>query len=47
MKLAMMPGDTLAPDEVRKEGFEAVQMFFGGGADGDGKVPSAADVDVV
>ena len=27
MKLAMMPGDTLAPDEVRKEGFEAVQML--------------------
>ena len=47
MKLAMMPGDTLAPDEVRKEGFEAVQMFFGGGADGDGKDPSAADVDGV
>ena len=47
MKLAMMPGDILAPDEVRKEGFEAVQMFFGGGADGDGKDPSLGDIDGV
>ena len=47
MKLGMMPGDTLAPDEVRKEGFEAVQLFFGGGADGDGKDPSVRDVDEV
>lgn len=43
----MMPGDTLAPEEVRPEGFEAVQMFFGGGADGDVKDPSVEEVDKV
>ena len=42
-----MPGDLLAPEEVRTEGFEAVQMFFAGGADGDDKDPSIADVDKV
>ena len=47
MKLAMMSGDTLAPEEVQVEGFEAVQMFFAGGADGDDKDPSVEDVDKV
>ena len=37
VKLGLMPGDQLPPGEMRPEGFEAVQMFFGGGADGDAK----------
>ncbi len=44
MKLALMDGDTLAPDELRNEGFEAIQMFFGGGAEGDDKDP---DIDAI
>jgi sugar phosphate isomerase/epimerase len=47
VKLAMMSGDTLAPEEVQVEGFEAVQMFFAGGGDGDDKDPSVEDVDKV
>ena len=47
MKLALMRGDLLSPAEMRPEGFEAVQMFFGGGADGDATDPSAADIDKV
>jgi sugar phosphate isomerase/epimerase len=47
VKLAMMAGDTLSPDRVRPEGFEAVQMFFAEGADGDAKDPSVEDVDKV
>ena len=47
MKLALMRGDLLSPAEMRPEGFEAVQMFFGGGADGDAKDPSVADIDKV
>ena len=44
MKLGLMAGDLLAPAEMRPEGFEAVQMFFGGGADGDARDPSAEDI---
>ena len=47
MKLALMRGDLLRPAEVRPEGFEAVQMFFGNGAAGDAQDPSAADIDTV
>ena len=47
MKLALMPGDLLSSAEMRSEGFEAVQMFFGGGADGDVQDPSAEDIDKV
>ena len=47
MKLGLMAGDLLQPAEMRPEGFEAVQMFFGGGADGDAKDPSAEDIDRV
>ena len=42
-----MPGDQLPAAEMRQEGFEAVQLFFGGGADGDAKDPSAEDIDGV
>ena len=45
MKLALMPGDLLSAAEMRSEGFEAVQMFFGGGADGDARDPSAENID--
>ena len=47
MKLALMRGDLLSPAEMRSEGFEAVQMFFGGGADGDATDPSAEEIDKV
>ena len=47
MKLGLMAGDVLPAGEMRAEGFEAVQMFFGGGADGDAKDPSAEDIDQV
>ena len=47
MKLALMPGDLLSPAEMRSEGFEAVQMFFGGGADGDATDPSVEGIDKV
>ena len=47
MKLALMRGDLLSSAEMRSEGFEAVQMFFGGGADGDATDPSAEEIDKV
>ena len=47
MKLALMRGDLLSPAEMRPEGFEAVQMFFGWGADEDAQDPSAEEVDKV
>ena len=47
MKLALMPGDLLSSAEIRPEGFEAEQMFFGGGADGDARDPSVEDIDKV
>ena len=31
VKFALMPGEILPPDQVRSEGFEAVQLFFAGG----------------
>ena len=45
MKLALMPGRLLSAAEMRSEGFEAVQMFFGGGADGDARDPSVENID--
>ena len=45
MKLALMSGNLLSSAEMRSERFEAVQMFFGGGADGDARDPSAEDID--
>ncbi|MBT3346609.1 MAG: sugar phosphate isomerase/epimerase [Gemmatimonadetes bacterium] len=45
MKLGLMRGDTVPASELRELGFEAVQMFFGGGADGDGEDPSPEAVD--
>lgn len=48
MKLAMMAGGIgtlVAPAELRPLGFEAVQMFFGSGPDGDAQDPSAEAVD--
>lgn len=45
MKLGLMRGDTVPASELRELGFEAVQMFFGGGADGDKDDPSPVAVD--
>ena len=47
MKLGLMHGDTVPAAELRSLGFEAVQMFFGGGADGDDKDPSTEAIDEV
>ena len=40
MKIGVMPGDQIPANELRAQGFEALQMFFGGGADGDAQDPS-------
>ncbi len=45
MKLGLMRGDTVPASELKELGFEAVQMFFGGGAEGDGEDPSEQIVD--
>lgn len=48
MKLAMMAGDVdniLSAEELRPLGFEAVQMFFGSGPDGDPQDPSPGEID--
>lgn len=45
MRLAMMHGDLVPSGELRSLGFEAVQVFFGGGAQGDDKDPEPATVD--
>lgn len=47
MKLGLMNGETVPRAELRSLGFEAVQMFFGGGADGDDQDPSPEAVDEV
>lgn len=48
MKLAMMAGDVgsiVSADELRDLGFEAVQMFFGAGPEGDAQDPDIEEVD--
>lgn len=45
MKLALMVGDTVAAEERRALGFEAVQLFFGSGPDGGPQDPTPAAVD--
>jgi sugar phosphate isomerase/epimerase len=45
MKLGLMRGDTVPASELRGLGFEAVQMFFGDGAEGDGDDPTPEAVD--
>lgn len=47
MKLGLMQGDTVPAAELRSLGFHAVQMFFGGGADGDDKDPTPEAIDEV
>jgi sugar phosphate isomerase/epimerase len=42
-----MAGDIVAAAELRDLGFEAVQMFFHGGANGDSGDPKPADIDAV
>ena len=45
MKIGVMPDKIVPAEELRGLGFEAVQMFFGGGADGDPSDPAPAAVD--
>ena len=47
VKLGMMQGDLLPPEQLRAEGFEAVQMFFGAGLDGEADDPAPDEVDQV
>ena len=44
MKIGVMPGNQIPANELRAQGFEALQMFFGGGADGDAHDPSPEKV---
>ena len=45
MKLGLMRGDTVPPDQLGELGFDAVQMFFGSGASGDDDDPAPEVVD--
>ena len=45
MKLGVMPGDAIPAAQLREEGFAAIQLFFGSGADGAAQDLAAADVD--
>ena len=45
MKLALMHGDVVPAAELRSLGFEAVQVFFGGGSESDAADPTPEEVD--
>lgn len=45
MKLAVMPGDTIPAAELRSEGFEGRQLFWGMGEDAASKDPTVDDID--
>jgi sugar phosphate isomerase/epimerase len=47
MKLALMHGEIVPANELRSLGFEAVQVFYGGGNDGDEKDPSPVVIDQI
>jgi sugar phosphate isomerase/epimerase len=50
MKLAMMAGDVgrmVSAADLRSMGFDAVQMFFGDGPDGDSKDPTPEAIDTL
>jgi sugar phosphate isomerase/epimerase len=47
MKLALMPGEIVPRAELRELGFEAMQMFWGSGGDGDDKDPSPEAIDEI
>lgn len=47
MKLALMSGDTVPAGELRSLGFEAEQIFFGGGSDCDEKDPTPEAIDEI
>ena len=44
MKLGVMPGDTIPARELRSEGFDGMQLFWGMGEDAEAKDPSADKV---
>lgn len=45
MKLAVMPGDTIPAPELKGEGFEGMQLFWGMGEDAASKDPSVETID--
>ena len=47
MKLGLMAGDIVPAEELRELGFEAVQMFFKGGAEGDDGDPTPEAIDAI
>jgi sugar phosphate isomerase/epimerase len=45
MKLGVMPGDTIPAPELKSEGFDAVQLFWGMGEEAEAKDPSVESID--
>ena len=45
MKLGVMPGDTIPAPELKSEGFDAVQLFWGMGEDAASKDPSVESIE--
>ena len=45
MKLGVMPGDTIPAPELKPEGFDAMQLFWGMGEDAASKDPSVETID--
>ncbi|HCL30467.1 MAG TPA: hypothetical protein DIC52_18815 [Candidatus Latescibacteria bacterium] len=45
MKLGVMPGDTIAAQELKGEGFDGMQLFWGMGEDAASKDPSDEHID--
>lgn len=45
MKLGLMPGEIVPHSELRDLGFSAMQMFFGGGSDGEANDPTRENIE--
>ena len=45
MKLGVMPGDTIPAPELKSEGFDAMQLFWGMGENAASKDPSVESID--
>ncbi len=45
MRLGVMPGDTIPAAELKSEGFDGMQLFWGMGEDSESKDPTVAAID--
>ena len=45
MKLGVMPGDTIPAQELKTEGFDGMQLFWGMGEDAESKDPTTESID--